>query len=241
MTRSTTEIIAHRGASRERRENTLPAFALALEHGADGIELDVHQTRDGTVIVHHDPVVQIEPGGPGLPLSAMTDAEVTSIRLPGGDALPTLDSVFELIGDRATVYVEIKGSGMVASLVACLRRHGGARYAVHAFDHRMPVAVREALPGTDIGFLSASYPLDVAAVLRPAGAGALWQHQTLIDESLVQAAHSAGSRVIAWTENDPTHARELIALGVDALCTDTPAALRAALSRTAPDAPATRR
>ncbi|HYW31089.1 MAG TPA: glycerophosphodiester phosphodiesterase [Gemmatimonas sp.] len=224
-----TEIIAHRGASRDRRENTLAAFTLALEQGADGIELDVHATRDGTVVVHHDPVVRIDPAGPAVPLADLTDREVAAVRLPGGDPIPTLDAVFDLVGDRATIYVEIKGSSMTEILATCLRRHSTARYAVHAFDHRMPLAVRERLPGTRIGLLSASYPLNVAALLQPATADAFWQHQSLIDVSLVEATHAAGCRVIAWTENDPVHARSLLGMGVDGLCTDIPGVLRTAL------------
>ena len=225
-----TEIIAHRGASAERHENTLAAFMRALDQGADGIELDVHVTNDGVVVVHHDPVIRTASTGSPRPIARMSSAEVSALRLASGDPVPTLDETLEIVGDRAAVYVEVKAMGAEAALVACLRRHPGSRTAVHAFDHRIPVTVRASLPDMPIGFLSALYPLDLGALLTPAVPEALWQHADMIDEPLVTAAHARGVRVIAWTVNDAARARELLGLGVDALCTDTPGILRARLA-----------
>ncbi|MEO7522209.1 MAG: glycerophosphodiester phosphodiesterase [Gemmatimonas sp.] len=224
------EIIAHRGASRDHRENTLAAFAAALEQGADGIELDVHATRDGRVVVHHDPMFSEAREAPARAISRISLAELGAARLPDAGGIPTLDQVLELVGHRATVYVEVKASGIERQVAACLGRHAAARVAVHAFDHRIPVAIRALVPRLDIGFLSASYPLDVASLLRDALPNAFWQHADLIDAALVAAAHAFGARVVAWTENDPVHARSLIAMGVDALCTDTPGFLRSGLA-----------
>ncbi len=226
------EIIAHRGASRECLENTLPAFDRALTEGADGIELDVHATRDGRVVVHHDPAVRRRLGGKGptsIPLTALDFEALHLHRLRDGQMIPTLDAVLDLVGTRATVYVEVKAQEMEGPLTACLERHPASRVAVHAFDHRIPVAVRARRPGTAIGLLSASYPLDLGAVLRPAAAEMLWQQADLIDGALVREAHAMGASVTAWTVNDPVRARQLLEMGVDALCTDTPGALRAVL------------
>jgi glycerophosphoryl diester phosphodiesterase len=226
-----TEIIAHRGASRDHEENTLPAFSTALEQGADGLELDVHATRDGTIVVHHDPAVRSHGNSSLHRISELTAAEVAAVQLPGGGRVPTLDDVLTLVGTRATVYAEVKANGIEVPLVECLRRHQGAHVAIHAFDHRIPVAVRAMLPGISIGFLSSSYPLDLPALLRAARPQALWQHADLIDASLVAEAHAMNARVIAWTENDLVHALALTGLGVDALCTDIPGPLRAGMSR----------
>lgn len=225
------EIIAHRGASRECLENTLPAFDRALAQGADGIELDVHVTRDGKVVVHHDAAVRRRSGkGPAtVPLASLDLDSLHNHRLRDGQMIPTLDSVLDLVGTNATVYIEVKATGVEDALVACLARYPSANVAVHSFDHRIPVAVRARRPGTAIGLLSASYPLDIGAMLKPAAAEALWQQAQLIDETLVREAHAAGATVIAWTENDHAHARTLLKLGVDALCTDIPGALRAVL------------
>jgi glycerophosphoryl diester phosphodiesterase len=225
------EIIAHRGAPREARENTLPAFAIALAQAADGIELDVHATRDGTVVVHHDPVVR--QNGVLQPIGSLSTAEALAVPLDGGACMPTLDAVLDLVGDRATVYIEVKAFAIEETLIACLARHPHTRIAVHAFDHRIPVAIRAARPATSIGVLSTSYPLSLGDFIGATRADAFWQQAHMIDGALVKAAHALGARVIAWTENDAVHARELIAMGVDGLCTDTPGALRAALEANA--------
>ncbi len=226
------DIIAHRGASRECRENTLAAFALAIEQGADGIELDVHGSADGHLVVHHDPMVR-PTAGEGVharPIREMTIEELRLVRLEGGHPLPFLTDVFDLVAGRVTVYVEVKAPGVEHAVAALLDRYPDTRAAVHAFDHRIPVQVRAVRPGTPIGVLSDLYPVDLAALLRPAAPTALWQHAPLIDEALVRAAHADGIRVIAWTENDPAHARMLASWGVDGLCTDVPAELRAAFT-----------
>jgi glycerophosphoryl diester phosphodiesterase len=221
------EIIAHRGAPREALENTISAFTAALAQGADGIELDVHATEDGTVVVHHDPAVPHN--GVLRPLGSLSTAEALSVPLAGGARLPTLDAVLELIGDRAVVYIEVKAPAIEPALIACLARHPQSRIAVHAFDHRIPVALREARSATSIGLLSTSYPISLGDFIGRARPDAFWQQAHLIDSALVDAAHALGARVIAWTENDPVHAQTLAAMRVDGLCTDTPGALRAAL------------
>lgn len=220
------EIIAHRGASRDCLENSLDAFATALSQGADAIELDVHASADGVIVVHHDPV--LVDGGAGATLDIATTAfdRIRAIRLTNGEPLPRLDDVLELVGQRARVYVEAKGTGMAKALTACLVRHPEARVAVHSFDHRIPVEVRSLRPQIPTGFLSTSYPVDLKGFLGSAPPESLWQHTSMIDRALVQNARTLGVRVIAWTENDAARASMLIALGVHGICTDTPGLLR---------------
>lgn len=225
-------IIAHRGASRAFPENTHAAFQHALELGVDGIELDVHGTRDGVLVVHHDPTLAIRHGEAveQVPIASLSGAEVAAHRLPTGDTVPTLEAVFDLVGHRSTLYVEVKAPGVETLVAALLDRHPAVRAEVHAFDHRIPVGVRTLRPATPIGLLSASYPLDVRAVLADANATAFWQYAPLIDESLVRGVHAAGARLIAWTVNDAPHARQLAAWGVDGLCSDIPDMIRTAIT-----------
>jgi len=229
-----TEIIAHRGVPREARENTLASFRLALSQAADGIELDVHSTQDGVIVVHHDPVVRVV-DAMGVPRACaiveLNAATVLDPALPDGGRLPTLESVLEMVQSQAAVYVEAKATGIAEGLVACFDRYPQVRIAVHSFDHRIPVMVRRLRSNIPIGVLSSSYPISLTSFLSGARPDAYWQSAELIDADLVREAHACGCRVIAWTVNDPDHARALIALGVDGLCTDIPGALRAALMR----------
>ncbi len=219
------EIIAHRGLPRERTENTLESFALALARGADALELDVHATRDGVVVVHHDPAL----AAPHTHVLAERDyASVAALELRGGGRAPTLASVLALAASAST-YVEIKASGIEDAVLAVLDEAPGP-VAVHAFDHRVAAAMAERAPRLRRGVLLSSYLLDLPHVLRGARAQDLWQHWSMIDEPLVGAAHDAGCRVIAWTVNDAEAAARLARLGVDGLCTDVCDDLRAALA-----------
>jgi glycerophosphoryl diester phosphodiesterase len=213
------ELIGHRGAPRERPENTLAAFEAAVARGADAVELDVHATIDGVVVVHHDPV--LEAGG--RPIAAMASGELAGHRVHG-EPVPSLDEVLELCAGRCRVYIELKGRDVERLVVERVRAHR-ADCAVHSFDHRAVRRVREIAPELRRGILLDAYLADVGAAIRAADAQDLWQEATWIDAPLVEAARATAARVVAWTVNDVRRARELVELGVAALCTDALPAL----------------
>lgn len=223
----TIEIIAHRGASRERRENTLPAFRRALELGADAIELDVHATRDGVVVVRHDPTVA---DAASRPIAAASLAELRTLTGTFDDPayVPTLAEVITLVAGRARIYVEVKAQEITRQVLDVIAGLDD-RVALHAFDHRIAREAGQLRRSLATGILSSSYVLDPAAALRAAGARDYWQHASLIDQALVDAVHDAGGRVVAWTVNAPDQARELATLGVDGLCSDVPDIIRGAV------------
>jgi glycerophosphoryl diester phosphodiesterase len=225
------EIIAHRGASREQPENTLAAFRRALELGADGVELDVHRSSDGTLFVHHDPVPAEAPSAElaGRAISTLTARELTVFRVRG-EPIPTLAEVLDAVGAELTVYCELKGSGTAEPAVQFLHDpHWSA--AVHAFDHRQIAAARRIAPAFPRGVLETSYHIDPTASMASVDARDLWQYWELIDRPLVDAAHERGGRVVAWTANDADVMKRLAEIGVDALCTDDVALARRTLGR----------
>jgi glycerophosphoryl diester phosphodiesterase len=217
------ELIGHRGAPRERPENTLASFLRALDLGADAVELDVHATRDGVVIVHHDFVPRADTTIPALrerPIAELTAEELATFRV-SGEPIPALGDVLEAIARRATVYVEIKGRGIERLVIATIARAAPAgRVPVHSFDHRTVVRAREIEPRIASGILLVSYLIEPAQTLQAAGARDYWQEWSMIDEELVQSVHGAQGRVIAWTVNEPEVARRLASMGVDGICTD---------------------
>ncbi len=221
------EIIAHRGTPREHPENSLPGFRRALEHGVDGIELDVHVTRDGVPVVHHDPVLH-GAALDGVCIADLTLQELRAHELAPGVPVPTLDEAVALAADRTRLYVEVKARDAADAVAPYLRGRGEAT-PVHSFDHRVSRRTRD-LDGTlPVGVLSVSYLVDNVAPMRMAGARDLWQMWAMIDRPLVDEVHAAGGRVIAWTVNDVGAARSLAAMGVDGICSDVPGAMRAAL------------
>lgn len=211
------ERIGHRGAPREVMENTLPSFARALELGADAIELDVHVTSDGIVVVHHDETVR------GHTIRASPWREVAAIELANGGHIPRLDDVFEMVGSRATIYIELKGAGVETPALVAARRWGG-RYALHCFDHAAIERVAAAAPDVARGVLldrdTRTPTQAMRAAIARTSARDVWPHWSLVDAPFMDEARALGVRVIVWTVNSDGTARALRELGVQGLCTD---------------------
>ena len=219
-------VIAHRGASGYEYENSLAAFRRAVMLDADGVELDVHASRDGWLVVHHDPAL------PGLgPISGLDLAAIREARLPNGEPVPLLADVLDLMGDR-DVWVEVKGLAPAwdRALLATLD-HGPVphRYAVHSFDHRLVARLGQARPGLRRGVLLSAYLADTVSAMQAVGATTLWQEWHFVDEDLVRAVHAAGLGVVAWTVNELADLRRLAQLGVDGLCGNYPDRIRVAI------------
>jgi glycerophosphoryl diester phosphodiesterase len=223
MHRALPSVLAHRGASGYELENTLAAFRRAVAMGADGIELDVHTTRDGELVVHHDPDV------PGLgPIANLTTVQLSRHRLANGEPVPSLEEALASVGELL-VWVEVKALAAAhdARLISVLREGPvPERYGVHSFDHRLVRRIGEAAPEFRTGILLTSRLVDPVAAMRAAGATVLWQEWQMIDADLVDAVHENRGDVIAWTVNERVAAGRLSVLGVDALCGNFPDRLR---------------
>ena len=233
MARARPLLIGHRGAPRERPENTLPSFLRALELHADGIELDVHCTKDRVVVVHHDEIPRATPPSgklAGRRIDALTFDELQGFSVRGLALISTLAEALAVIKGRADVFVELKGSGIEREVVEVIRASiAPARCAVHSFDHAQVARARALAPEIRGGILF-DRPIEAPALaMRAADALDVWPSRQHVDEALVQQVHDAGGRVIPWTVNKAEQAVALAALGVDALCTDFIPVLRSAL------------
>jgi glycerophosphoryl diester phosphodiesterase len=211
------ERVAHRGSPKEQPENTLAGFLLALERGADAVELDAHVTKDRVVVVHHDDVVQRRA------IAQTKWRELSKIDLGAGARIPRLQDVLEAIAERATVYVELKGQAIEKEAVEVVRKFGG-RFALHSFDHDAIERVGRMAPDIPRGVLldrDTPRPMDalrqVIERIRPRD---VWPHWSLANEQFVRLAHELGTRVIVWTVNSPGTAGIFVSLGVDGVCTD---------------------
>jgi glycerophosphoryl diester phosphodiesterase len=206
--------IAHRGMPRLAHENTLASFALALEAGADGIELDVHATRDGTVVVNHDADL---PGGLRIADEALAALRANPDPLVAG--MPTLREVCALVRGRAELFVEVKGAAIEQLVLEVMSDFDGP-FAVHSFDHALIARLHAIDPALRLGVLLEELPPDLPVLMSASGALDVWPQVPLISSRLVADVHSVGGRVIAWTVNDPAVAARLLAAGVDGLCGD---------------------
>jgi glycerophosphoryl diester phosphodiesterase len=213
-------VIAHRGASAEAVENSLAAFRLAHERGADAVELDVHATADGALVVHHDEMI-----GPHH-VAHCSFHEVRGYLLADGNPAPTLAEALAAIhAHHMTAFVEVKSLAprwddrLFETLAAS---PAPARIAVHSFDHRIVHRLGQKRPDLARGVLSTSYPVHPIRVMEDADADTLWQVWRQIDEPLVAQLHDARMLVFAWTVDDPRHMQRLLEVGVDGVCTNHP-------------------
>jgi glycerophosphoryl diester phosphodiesterase len=145
--------------------------------------------------------------------------EVSHIELAPGIVIPSLQQVLTSVGDRAMVYVELKGKNSEAATLELIAG-SSARCAVHSFDHAAIARAARLAPAVRRGILFDAYPHDIEAAMRESSALDVWPEWKLIDAPLVQRVHARGGRVIAWTVNTTGAAEELIRLGVDGLCGD---------------------
>jgi glycerophosphoryl diester phosphodiesterase len=220
VTKERALVIAHRGASAREVENSLAAFRAAGPLGADAVELDVHATADGALIVHHDETIDRRHRIPHL-----TARQVRDLRLANGEPVPTLSEALDAAGPGLAVFVEVKSvAPQFDERLFDALAHGPnpEGYAVHSFDHRIVRRLGLEHPALRRGVLSASYPVRPLAALEDAGATMLWQERTLVDRALAEALHGAGMELIVWTVDDPAEMRRLLELGVDGLCTNHP-------------------
>jgi glycerophosphoryl diester phosphodiesterase len=194
---------------------------------ADGVELDVHATCDGAIVVHHDPAI------PGAgPISELFLDQAREVRLRNGETLPLLSEVLDLLYDR-DVWIEVKSLAEThdAAFFQVLDRGPcPLRYAVHGFDHRIIRRLGETRPALRRGILLSAYLEDPVAAMRAVGATTLWQEWQQVDRALVNRVHDAGGTVIAWTVNEIGDLERLARMGVDGLCGNYPDRMRVALA-----------
>jgi glycerophosphoryl diester phosphodiesterase len=227
-------VFAHRGASAELPENTLPAFRRAADLGADGIELDVQCCEDELVVIHDDELDRTTNGH-----GAVADRSLSELRAldaGGGAPIPLLSEVLDAVGDRLVVNVELKGAGTAGPAVELLTARAVApdRVLLSAFDHDELVEARRRAPrylrGALFGRLDGVDP--VAASLAVAATTANLALRT-VTEARVRALRAAGLEVLVYTVNEIDEAFALRALGVRGVFTDRPRELLAALGRPA--------
>lgn len=220
------EVIAHRGASAYAPEHTYAAYDLALEMGADRLELDVHPSADGEIVVNHDATLRRTTGDPRA-VADMTAAELLAM---GHSHRPlTLGEVFARYGADTRFLVEIKdrARGCGPRLLSLIAEHGlDERVVIQSFDRYALRPLRRA--GTPIALA----PLYRRRVTGPdvrrglhhnaAFATAVVACTDAVDATLIAAAHARGVAVHTYTVNDEAEAERLLALGVDGLITDVP-------------------
>ena len=237
-------IAAHRGGALLWPENSLLAFRSAVGLGADYVEFDVHLSRDGEVVVIHDPTLDRTTTGTG-PVKERTLAELKTLRIRdrGGavteERVPALDEVAAIAAaGRRRMLLEIKLDaerrrypGIEEKVAAILDRHGmSASTVVMAFERETWRRVRELRPDIAAGALYSANTLRAMGstlareleAARMAGVRVVGLHQDLVDATVVTAARDSAMTLGVWTVNEPAALRRVIDLGAPIVITDRP-------------------
>ncbi len=220
---------AHRGASAVAPENTLAAFRAAESAGADGIELDVHLSRDGIPVVIHDETLERTSNGHGR-VARWNAAELARLDAGGwfspefsGERIPTLEQVLVWAGERLRVNIEIKTAAAGAAVLRLLRDFPNSRVLVSSFDHRLLPQLRQQDSSLPLGVLGETH-FWRRGVLRAAASGAESYHPRVdrVSRPLLLACRSAGLVVYPWTVDAVAEVNRLLLLGVSGLFTNDP-------------------
>lgn len=217
-----TLVIAHRGASAARPENTIEAFATAREAGADWVELDVRRTADDVLVVHHDAHLA----------DGRVIVETAAADLP--DHVPTLAQAFEAC-DGMGVNIEIKNlpgdpdwdaehqiSAAVAGLAMAYRDYDGLLITSFTMDTVDRIRhIDESLP-RGLVVNDAAGLWQAVDWSESVGLHAFNPYLPLVDAALVRRVHERGLRLNVWTVNDRDRIEEMVELGVDGIITDVP-------------------
>lgn len=253
-------VIGHRGASADAPENTLAAFALALDGDADGVEFDVRLARDGVPVVIHDATLRrtglLDAGVNTMSSSELSDIDVGTWfnrHSPSGardayarERVPTLRQTLELVGLRSrAIYVEMKCeracdyAPLAGSVVKLIRECELINSAVvKCFAHEALVEVKRLAPEIRTAALferKLTRPFvparKIIAQAVACGANEISLHHTLLSRAVVEAARTRGLHVVVWTVDHPSWLRRVRELSLRAVITNRPALLRAALDR----------
>ena len=242
-------IIGHRGASGLEPENTLASFRRALELGADGVECDIHLSRDGQAMVIHDPTLQRTTNGNGA-VAEMDLAQLRRLDAGHGERIPTLEELLELIRGRGQVFCELKGKGSAAPAAKVVAEHGMTDHVLFiCLELDMLAEIRRQGEQFRIGGLFGySHPVNWPA-LATLRAEAMLPYYRMVSLAMLDAAHHAPGladpgiprlagplAVYPWTVDHLPDMRAMFALGVDAVITNWPDVLIQGLRTSNPGA-----
>lgn len=236
-------VIGHRGALAYAPENTMVSFELALEQGADLIELDVHLSADGELVVMHDNQVSRTTDGCGH-IKDMTVAEIKKLDAGvrfgeqfRGERVPTLPEVLAWARDRVPLVIELKGDpapsdGIESALVGMLHSHRMAdRVTVISFWHGSVKRVKELEPSIATGILYAGHLVDTVGAARAALCDSVRVPAGYWTKELVDELHSVGLHTTAWQSEEDELTLRLARMGLDSIGTNYPDRMRACLDR----------
>ncbi|WP_149822945.1 glycerophosphodiester phosphodiesterase [Streptomyces tailanensis] len=212
--------IGHRGVMGVEPENTLRSFVAADRAGLDVIELDLHLSKDGALVVMHDADVDRTTDGTG-PIADKTLAELRALDAGRGERIPTFEEVLDAV--RAPLQAEIKDVAAARALAEVMRRRDLAgRVEVLSFHDEAVAEIARLVPGVRTALVASRYGTDVVDRAVAVGAPTVVLNIRRLTLEVVEHARKANLRIIGWVVNTQDHLRLVRALQLDGATTDYP-------------------
>ncbi|MEE1755350.1 glycerophosphodiester phosphodiesterase [Streptomyces sp. SP18CS02] len=212
--------IGHRGVMGAEPENTLRSFRRAESAGMDAIELDLHLSKDGALVVMHDAEVDRTTDGRGL-IAEKTLAELRELDAGQGERVPVLEEVLDAV--RSPIQAEIKDTAAARALAELMHRRDLVdRVEVSSFHDEAVAEIARLVPGARTALIAGRWGDDIVERARAVGAATLALDIRRLTLETTERAHAAGLRVIGWVVNTQDHLRLARALELDGVTTDHP-------------------
>jgi glycerophosphoryl diester phosphodiesterase len=219
--------IAHRGANGYEPENTLKSFQKALDLNAEGIELDVHLSADGQVIVIHDETIHRMTNGKGL-VNALSLSELKSFLIDGQYKIPTLREVFDLVDKKCLINIELKDPKTPSKVVALIEEYVSAKnwkyehFIVSSFDWGSLQEVHHLNSTIAIGVLTEEDIDKALAFAESIKAYAIHPDYQLLTLDNTQHIQEKGFLVLPWTVNTEEEIQRIKSYNVNGIISDFP-------------------
>lgn len=238
-------LIAHRGASGYAPENTLPALRKAMELGANYLEIDVHQSNDGQIVVIHDSDIDRTTNGSG----SIKDMNINELKrfdagswfdpVFAGTTIPTLQDVINILEPNVNLIVEVKGNsedypGIEENIIRIVNQNNiGSQVILKSFSIDVLERFKTLAPEIRrlyvlvLHFSGLKFTIDkwisfTDIYENPSGAQYFQVHRWFINRSLIEGAHANSIKIIAWNVNTVEEIEAMLQLGVDGIETDYP-------------------
>ncbi|MEN8654125.1 glycerophosphodiester phosphodiesterase family protein [Streptomyces sp. 21So2-11] len=212
--------IGHRGVMGVEPENTLRSFVRAEQAGMDVIELDLHLSKDGALVIMHDAEVDRTTDGKGK-IADMTLAELRELDAGRGERVPLFEEVLDRV--KSPLQAEIKDAAAARALAeVMLRRDLAGRVEVSSFHDEAVAEIASLVPGVRTVLIASRYGTDVVDRAKAVGAATLALNIRRLTLETVEQAHAAGLKIIGWVVNTQDQLRLVRALELDGATTDYP-------------------
>jgi len=205
-------------------ENTLEAFNKALHLGADFVELDVRQTKDNKCLVSHDAVV---PGG--FVISELPGHRLLRLAGERGMSLCYLEEVFEVLGNRVGINVEVKSLNDFEAFIRALKGYHPDKLIVSAFDKDLVCRFRQNVPAIACGLVADNSRETVADIFSRLGVSLIIQKFSVVDTGYVNSVHDHGGKIFVWTVDAKPDILAAADMGVDGIISNYPDRVREVL------------